>query len=92
MYPTTEIENLMDKSSVKMTASETSVETKIRKIEVDSSDEESTESNRSDESVPPSEEIVEGVTGPGRWHVYTAVYDGTTSQLRVDGVLESTNR
>lgn len=32
--------------------------------------------------------IVRGVLGPGRWHVYTATFDGKRSTIRIDGVDE----
>jgi len=35
--------------------------------------------------------IVRGALGPGRWHMYTAIFDGSMSTLRVDGVDEPIN-
>jgi len=32
--------------------------------------------------------IVRGALGPGRWHVYTATFDGKRSVIRIDGVDE----
>ena len=32
--------------------------------------------------------IVRGKTGPGKWHCYTAVFDGEDSIIRVDGLME----
>ena len=34
--------------------------------------------------------IVRGALGPGRWHLYTAVFDGSNSVIRVDGEDEPT--
>jgi hypothetical protein len=45
----------------------------------------SDESDLSMDSVPPVNNIVKGKTRPGRWHLYTCVFDGNTSVLRVDG-------
>ena len=35
------------------------------------------------------DEIVRGRTGPGRWHCYTAIFNGPNSELRVDGLREN---
>ena len=32
--------------------------------------------------------IVRGALGPGRWHLYTAVFDGNNSMIRIDGMDE----
>jgi len=37
------------------------------------------------------ERIIRGTMGPGRWHLYTATFDGNKSILRVDGVDEPIN-
>ena len=39
-------------------------------------------------SLPPAEEIMEGKSRPGNWHLYTCVYDGVNSYIRVDGKYE----
>jgi hypothetical protein len=59
----------------------------------DSSDDEG-EYLSSNASTPPmsdaaEDEIFRGRTGPGRWHCYTAIFDGKDSMVRVDGFSES---
>lgn len=55
----------------------------------DSSDDQSRDShNRSDNDMPPHR-IHRGRIGPGQWHVYTAIVDGTSTRIRVDGIEES---
>ncbi|GMI48245.1 hypothetical protein TrCOL_g12351 [Triparma columacea] len=48
------------------------------------------ESELSVASNPPEEHMVKGKSRPGRWHVYTCVFDGESSTLRVDGQVEGT--
>jgi hypothetical protein len=99
MYPTTQIERLMDKSPIKMSASTQSLRGGVEKLNVEdgddttSSDEDDDDksSNASVSSLPPICDVVAGVTGPGRWHLYTAVFDGENSVIRVDGVDETTS-
>lgn len=48
----------------------------------------------SNASTPPmsdaaEDEIFRGRTGPGKWHCYTAVFDGKNSTIRVDGLSEA---
>lgn len=59
----------------------------------DSSDDEG-EYLSSNASTPPmsdaaEDEIFRGRTGPGKWHCYTAIFDGKDSIIRVDGFSES---
>mmetsp|Transcript_20837 Transcript_20837/g.25552 ORF Transcript_20837/g.25552 Transcript_20837/m.25552 type:complete len:812 (-) Transcript_20837:887-3322(-) len=42
-----------------------------------------------DDYVPSETEILRGKIGPGQWHMYTAVFDGENSIVRVDGRIES---
>lgn len=32
--------------------------------------------------------VIRGTLGPGRWHLYTAIFDGRNSSIRIDGVDE----
>ena len=38
------------------------------------------------------ENILRGKLGPSQWHCYTAVFDGPTSLIRVDGVIEPSTK
>jgi hypothetical protein len=92
LYPGTQTEALMDKSAVKMCASSNTVRGELGRLkiaETSSDDDSSDVSDRSDGSLPPAAGVVAGTTGPGRWHVYACVYDGETSERRVDGVEET---
>jgi hypothetical protein len=41
---------------------------------------------------PPNQRnIYRGQIGPGRWHCYTAIFDGNNSMIRVDGCTEKIN-
>ena len=55
----------------------------------DSDDDDDDDDEDNDDEPPPDEDIKRGITPPGRWHVYTAVFDGERSVLRVDGVPET---
>ena len=46
-----------------------------------------------DKSAPSAKEnnIKRGQIGPGRWHCYTAIFDGAKSVIRVDGCTEKVN-
>ncbi len=44
--------------------------------------------NNSTEQSDKENLIIHGAIGPGRWHLYTAVFDGVNSTIRIDGVEE----
>jgi hypothetical protein len=37
---------------------------------------------------PTTKSVYQGQLGPGQWHCYVAVYDGTKSEIRIDGIRE----
>jgi len=55
----------------------------------DDGEDDSSDNSSSASCLPHPDEIVRGVSGPGHWHVYTCVFDGDRSALRVDGRAES---
>jgi hypothetical protein len=50
----------------------------------ESSEDDDDESESEDEVLPT--EVYRGAMVPGRWHLYTTIFDGTTSSIRIDGV------
>ncbi|GMH73182.1 hypothetical protein TL16_g06117 [Triparma laevis f. inornata] len=95
MYPHTSLESFLDRSRVKCCASATPmIGNKFRNLEVDGSSDsdsssDSAESMMSASSLPPADEILSGQTRPGNWHLYTCIYDGEKSVVRVDGKVEA---
>mmetsp|Transcript_1990 Transcript_1990/g.4005 ORF Transcript_1990/g.4005 Transcript_1990/m.4005 type:complete len:502 (+) Transcript_1990:224-1729(+) len=96
MYPENDVVEAMDMSKVVITASRSNssvhrnVSSSVGGLRFQdgcSSDDSSSsdESELSMDSVPPSEHVIKGKSRPGRWHVYTAVFDGSNSYIRVDG-------
>jgi hypothetical protein len=64
-----------------------------QKYDYDSSDDEDDDGDhdahcKTDQSDEKESRMIHGSMGPGRWHVYTAVFDGMNSTIRVDGVEE----
>ncbi|GMH75275.1 hypothetical protein TrST_g7959 [Triparma strigata] len=99
MYPSEALESFLDRSRIKCCAAKTQVREKMsdrfRGMNVSDSDSSSSGSDSSSDgsmlsasSLPPAEEIMEGKSRPGNWHLYTCVYDGVNSYIRVDGKYE----
>jgi len=63
-----------------------------QKYDYDSFDEDEDEDEdgnlESEQSDVKENQMVHGSMGPGRWHIYTAVFDGAKSTIRIDGVEE----
>ena len=47
--------------------------------------------NESVQSEVKENRVVRGALGPGRWHIYTVIFDGSNSTIRVDGIEEPTS-
>ncbi|GFH51280.1 hypothetical protein CTEN210_07756 [Chaetoceros tenuissimus] len=56
------------------------------------SDEDDEDDDNSYHSEVDENRIARGELGPGRWHVYSAVFNGKNSIIRVDGVAEPLNQ
>ncbi|GMI04787.1 hypothetical protein TrRE_jg8004, partial [Triparma retinervis] len=104
MYPEDDLSEQMDMSPIVMTASSRTssvhrnVSASINSLRFNRSEDDdlssSSSSSSTDESElsiasnPPSSHQVKGKTRPGKWHVYTCVFDGPNSCVRVDGQVE----
>lgn len=58
-----------------------------RKFEIHSDESNSKEEHINDDDI----KVIRGRIGPGRWHLYTALFNGNESAIRVDGVSEPVN-
>jgi hypothetical protein len=56
--------------------------------EDDDDDEDDDENDTSLHTNVDENRVIRGALGPGRWHLYTAIFDGRNSAIRVDGVDE----
>ena len=97
LYPDSKLEAMVDCSSLRLCASKQqrrkgsgslvleSMKAFSSQSDDDTSDSSEYYSDDSDSIAPPVKSL-KGTTKPGSWHLYTCVFDGEHSRIRVDGM------